>query len=55
VYIGSLDGNLYALDASTGEERWRQSLDGEIYSSPAVVDGVVYAGSFDDGLYALSD
>lgn len=53
-YIGTHDGTLYAVDATSGEERW--SFDepgGEIVSSPAVVDGVVYFGSHDGKLYAI--
>ena len=40
----SSDGNLYALDAATGAERWRFATGGRRSSSPAVVDGVVYVG-----------
>jgi len=55
VYVGSSDGHLYALDASTGEERWSFETDGEVISSPAVVDGTVYVGSNDGHLYALTE
>lgn len=45
VFVGTKSGYLLAVDAATGEERWRQALDGYIIrSSPAVVDGVVYIG-----------
>lgn len=47
VYITSLDGYLYALDASTGDEVWSHQLSGFFESgsesSPAVVNGKVYA------------
>jgi len=46
VYVGSPDGNVYALDAATGAEVWRFSTDGGITSSPVVVEGVVYVGDF---------
>ncbi len=42
VYIGSLDGYLYALDANNGSIVWRVKTDGQIESSPAVADGAVY-------------
>lgn len=53
VYVGSDDGNLYALHAENGTERWWFPTGSGIYSSPAVVDGVVYVGSFDDNVYAV--
>ncbi len=46
-YIGSADGHLYAIDLSTGEERWRFAKDGPVRSTPAVVGDRVYAGSWD--------
>ena len=54
VYIGSGDGNVYALSASTGALIWSHATGGDIgYSSPSVVNGVVYIGSSDGNLYAL--
>ena len=47
VYIGSNDGNLYALDAATGSELWRVVTAGPVVSSPAVKGGYVYFGSED--------
>jgi outer membrane protein assembly factor BamB len=53
VYVGSHDGNLYAIDAQTGTLKWRfQTLD-EISSSPAVAEGVVYFNGGDAGFYAV--
>jgi outer membrane protein assembly factor BamB len=40
-YVGSDDGNVYALNASTGARRWRFACGGEVGSSPAVADGLV--------------
>jgi len=34
-------------------ERWRYETGGFVVSSPAVVAGVVYVGSWDDYVYAL--
>ncbi len=53
VYIGSVDGYLYAIDAGTGSELWRFKTQSWIESSAAVTGGVVYVGSDDGGLYAL--
>jgi hypothetical protein len=54
VYVGSDDGNLFAVDAVDGTERWVFATGEWIESSPAVVDGVVYVGSGDKNLYALN-
>jgi eukaryotic-like serine/threonine-protein kinase len=53
VYFGSLDNNLYAIDAVTGKEKWRFVTMGAVYSSPVVSDGIVYFGSLDNNLYAI--
>ena len=42
-YIGSEDGKLYCLNASTGTPIWNYTLSG--VASPAIVDGKVYVGS----------
>ena len=53
VYVGPLDGNVRALNASTGAQLWSYATGGEnTFSSPAVANGVVYVGS--DKLYALN-
>ena len=44
VYVGSLDGQLYALDLHTGALVWQYQADGEIKSSPTVADRTVYFG-----------
>jgi outer membrane protein assembly factor BamB len=53
VYVGSDDGNLYALDAGTGAKLWSYAAGG-VDSSPTVVNGVVYVGSDDHKIYAFS-
>jgi outer membrane protein assembly factor BamB len=53
VYIGSRDGNIYALDAMTGAEQWRFPTGDSVQSTAAVVDGVVYVGGGDGIVYAL--
>jgi outer membrane protein assembly factor BamB len=44
VYVGSDDGNIYALDASTGVYLWVRDMSG-VDSSPVVAKGVVYVGA----------
>lgn len=53
VYIGSGDGNLYAIDAATGDEAWRYETDRRVEGTAAVARDTVYFGSFDRHVYAL--
>jgi outer membrane protein assembly factor BamB len=53
VYFGSGDGNIYALDASSGTLKWKFQTGDVVHSSPAIADGTLYIGSWDTYLYAL--
>jgi eukaryotic-like serine/threonine-protein kinase len=53
VYFGSGDGNLYALDAATGDLRWKFKTGDVVHASPAFVKGVVFVGSWDSYFYAV--
>jgi outer membrane protein assembly factor BamB len=53
VYVGSNDGNLSALDLTTGAVMWNYSA-GSVVSSPAVAYGVVYYGASDNSVHALN-
>jgi outer membrane protein assembly factor BamB len=61
VFIGSWDSYFYAIDASTGREKWKFKTGEDpdlhnqvgIQSPAAVVDGTVYFGCRDSHLYAL--
>jgi outer membrane protein assembly factor BamB len=53
IYIGSDDGNLYALNRN-GVLKWKFTTGGSIESSPAVArDGTIYVESSDGYLYAI--
>ncbi len=54
VYIASLDGNVYAINAKTGVEIWSYSIGSQTFSSPAVANNLVYIGSDDHTIYALN-
>jgi outer membrane protein assembly factor BamB len=55
VYQPSLDHTLYALDAATGQEKWRFSeSEAALGSTPALKDGVLYFGSFNSNVYAVN-
>lgn len=53
VYFGSSDGNVYALDANSGELKWKFKTGDVVHSSPAIANGTLYIGSWDTYLYAL--
>jgi eukaryotic-like serine/threonine-protein kinase len=53
LYIGSGDGRLYALDATTGDQRWQFRTGRAISSTPAVADGLVFVGSRDNTYWAV--
>jgi len=54
VYVGSTDGRVYALNASTGTQIWNYTTGDTIWSSsPAVADGKVFIGSYDYKVYCL--
>lgn len=53
VYIGSEDGNLYAVNEKTGKIFWKFKTQGAVHSSPAIFNSTVYFGSFDGYYYAV--
>ncbi len=64
LYVGSMEGQLLALDPLTGECQWafpgdcndrgdtNETFD-EIYSTPTVMGGLVYVGGYNGKVYAL--
>jgi outer membrane protein assembly factor BamB len=55
VFVGSNDGNAYALDGTTGLILWSGPTGASIPFSPAVDQGRVYVGSDDTKVYAFSE
>jgi outer membrane protein assembly factor BamB len=53
VYIGALDGHLYAIDQQTGKEKWNFKSRMPIASSPAVTADTLYIVSSAGSLVAL--
>ena len=53
VYFGSGDGNLYAVDAVSGELKWKFKTGDVVHASPAYSDGLIYFGSWDSYFYAV--
>jgi serine/threonine protein kinase len=54
VYIGSYDGNLYAIDETDGTVRWRFKTQRGIVSRPTPIAEMVIVGSEDRSVYAVS-
>lgn len=54
VYIGSDDGNLWALNFDTLAPKWTANTGGRIRSTPAIADGSIYFVSDDGFLYAVA-
>lgn len=53
VYVGSDDGNIYAINPD-GTELWRAATENTVRSSPVIgSDGTVYIGSSDGKTYAI--
>jgi outer membrane protein assembly factor BamB len=56
VYVGSRDGFLYALDAASGQPKWRYDAQGSwVVGTPAVDGDSVYVGTSDTGLLLALD
>ena len=53
VFFGSSDGNVYALNAFTGELKWKFKTDGSIHCSPTLYKNNLYIGGWDANLYAI--
>ena len=54
VIAGNQQGNIIALNATTGKQQWQFSTKGAIFSSPASGNKIVVAGSADGNVYALN-
>ncbi|MBL0738398.1 PQQ-binding-like beta-propeller repeat protein [Flavobacterium sp. GN10] len=55
VYVGTSDTYaLLALDAKTGEEKYRFKGNGYIYSSPAIAGNTIYFGDFSGNFFSLN-
>ena len=53
VYFGSGDTNVYALEAASGNLKWKFKTGDVVHGSPAISDGNLYVGSWDSYFYAL--
>ncbi|MDZ3830580.1 MAG: PQQ-binding-like beta-propeller repeat protein [Sphingopyxis sp.] len=53
IFIGSLSGTLFVIDAALGKLAWQYGTGDAIRSTPVVADGRLYFGSWDDHVYAI--
>jgi len=54
LFVPCYDTNLYALDASNGQFRWKYATKGGLPGKPAVYDTNVYIGSEDSRVHAVT-
>lgn len=54
LYFVSADNHIYAADAETGEEKWRFKTHGPVFSNPAISGNILFVGSYDKNLYAIT-
>lgn len=53
VYVGTMHGTMFAIDADTGEDVWTRTVAGGILHSAAVAEGLCFFGATDGDMYAL--
>ncbi|GAB3030049.1 outer membrane protein assembly factor BamB [Bowmanella dokdonensis] len=53
LYFGTENGDVYALNAETGETRWHTKVKGEVLARPAVSDGLVIINTGAGVMFAL--
>jgi outer membrane protein assembly factor BamB len=54
IYVGSYDGNFYAVDAATGNQKWSFKTGGKVSGSAAVTGGGVFFAGEDGSVYRLN-
>jgi outer membrane protein assembly factor BamB len=53
IWVGSNDGNLYALNLADGKELWKFAAGGDVVASAAISGNRLIIGSRDGVLYCL--
>lgn len=53
IFIGDPDGRFFAIDLTTGKEKWRAEFETGFVASAAYIDNVIYIGDYDGVLRAL--
>ena len=55
IFVGSEDNKLYALNATTGASIWNYETEDMVVTSPSIVNGIAYIGSYDHLVYAIGE
>ena len=53
LYVGSTDGNVYAINLKSGKQKWKFAAGLRIVSSPALAGGLLYFASYSGSFIAL--
>jgi outer membrane protein assembly factor BamB len=53
LYVGSLSGQMYAIDAQTGTAEWTIDLEGGLWTTPLLEEGTLYFGTLGGKVHAL--
>jgi outer membrane protein assembly factor BamB len=53
LYLAAYDGNIYALNSTTGQLKWTVKTDSPVVGPVLLKDGVIYAGNSNGNVYAL--
>ncbi len=54
VFVGDVDGTLYAIDCKSGEPTWKQTMKNGFVSAGAYREGKLVIGDFDGKIYCLN-
>jgi outer membrane protein assembly factor BamB len=46
VYVATEEGNVYGIDAASGEIRWKRNVGNAVHMTPALVDGRLLVGAY---------
>ncbi|MFC1588310.1 PQQ-binding-like beta-propeller repeat protein, partial [Planctomycetota bacterium] len=53
VYFNSMDGLLYAVDATSGEQKWTLGVVFDDHGAPVIVNDILYLAAYEKSVYAL--
>lgn len=53
VFFGTENGEVFALDVNTGEQKWKATIKGEVLAPPAIDSGIVLVNTGSGFIFAL--
>jgi outer membrane protein assembly factor BamB len=54
IYFCGSNGEVYALDAESGQLKWEYKTEQRVWATPTVHDGIIYVTGYSNRLYAIS-